>query len=405
MSNDDRVLNARWIIPISSEPIHGGWIRTNGYRIVEIGRGRIPSAENLGDVAILPQLVNSHTHLEFSDCHCPIGKPGMPLARWIGEVVSTRANAAESSRDRAIESGLEELKLAGTCLAAEIATPPSNNDSSHKSRRYPESSAGHMSLVTFAEVLGLSDERADERFEAAMQHCSAYQSAGISPHAPYSTSWKTIGRSVDFLRDSVRPLAMHVAESPDERELLFSGSGPFVSALKSIGAWRDGLFPWPDDGFEGLIERLSMAPRALLIHGNDLNEREMEQLSKYPHMTPVYCPRTHAYFDYAPHPVDRMLSLGIRVALGTDSRASNPDLHLWREVQHLLNKRQDLAPHEVLRMATQNGALALGRSDLGHLSVGAQSHLGFIRTTATDLDGLFEDCSNASFHALPHQTG
>ncbi|MGI9473575.1 MAG: amidohydrolase family protein, partial [Rubripirellula sp.] len=205
MSSDDHVFHARWIIPISSEPINGGWVRVQRGRIVETGSGRGPTGDiDLGDVALLPQLINTHTHLEFSDCRCPIGTPGMPLAQWIGEVVAARSRSTESNRDHVIELGLQELVAAGTCLAAEITTPPSNYAATE----------GQLSLVTFAEVLGLNQERADERFAAADTHCQLEGEAGISPHAPYSTSIEVIMQCIAYARDQRRPLAMHVAESP-----------------------------------------------------------------------------------------------------------------------------------------------------------------------------------------------
>ncbi|MGI9473412.1 MAG: amidohydrolase family protein, partial [Rubripirellula sp.] len=271
-----------------------------------------------------------------------------------------------------------------------LTTPPSNYAATE----------GQLSLVTFAEVFGLNQERAEERFAAADTHCQLEGEAGISPHAPYSTSIEMIMQCIAYARDQRRPLAMHVAESPAERELLFEGSGPFVAALKSIGAWRDGLFPWGGCDFVDLIDHLSSIPRSLLIHGNDLTKNEIEQLAAYPQVTPVYCPRTHLYFGYECHPVQLMLSMGIRVALGTDSRASNPDLNVWREVQYLLRRRQDIVPHDVLQMATQNGAIALGRNDLGTLDVGSQARLGVVRTVAGDLQKLYEDLSVNDFRVL-----
>ena len=138
-----------------------------------------------------------------------------------------------------------------------------------------------------------------------------------SPDAPYSTTLETIDTCVDLASKHKRLLSMHVAESPGERELLSNATGPFAESLQSLGHWREGIFPWCRDPFTMLINRLSNAPRVLLIHGNDLREVEIRHLSNYSNITVVYCPRTHDFFDYVNHPVDRMLSMGIRVALGS----------------------------------------------------------------------------------------
>ena len=92
MSNHrSRVLSARWILPVASPAIHGGWIRMVNGRIIEVAAGRPPAdSEDLGDVAILPRLINAHTHLEFSSLNLPIGEAGISLAEWVGLVVKSR---------------------------------------------------------------------------------------------------------------------------------------------------------------------------------------------------------------------------------------------------------------------------------------------------------------------------
>ena len=125
MNEQPRLLAARWIIPVSRDPINGGWIRIEDGRIAEIGEGRVPAgAEDLGDVALLPGLINAHTHLEFSDCRSPIGRPGIPLYEWIGQVVAARRQTTVESKQQAIEVGLKELQQSGTRLAGEITTTP-----------------------------------------------------------------------------------------------------------------------------------------------------------------------------------------------------------------------------------------------------------------------------------------
>ena len=384
-----RVISARWILPITTAPIHGGWVRLQGQRIVELGSGRPPAAaQDLGDVAVLPGLVNSHTHLEFSDCDLPIGQPGVPLAKWIGQVITARGTTNSEKKQAAIAKGIAESKRAGVQLIGEIATPPAS---------YPDSD---INIISFAEVLGLSETRSDERLQAAIAQNDHTESGAWSPHAPYSTSRPTIQACVDRAKKTARPLAMHVAESPAERELLRRGTGPFADALKSIGVWQDNLFPWSSQPFVDLIDQLSASPRALLIHCNDLQSDEIQRLSQHDHMSVVYCPRTHAFFGYGRHPVAEMLTAGIRVALGTDSRASNPDLNLWTEVQYLLNHRPDIAPEQILAMATVHGADALGKPQYGRIATGANASLGQVSTKATKIDKVYADLAKNSYSPL-----
>lgn len=386
------VLRARWILPISHPPINDGWIRLRGETILELGQGAISGVTNdLGDVVLLPGMVNAHTHLEFSDCDQPIGDPGMALADWIVQVVATRRGTTAERRDAAIARGITESCQAGVRLIGEIATPPCD---------YSTSKDSHAELVMFAEVLGLSRQRVQARLAAATEFNAANDNAAWSPHSPYSMSWEFIETCVERARRSQRPLAMHVAESPAERQLLATGSGIFADRLQQLGVWQDGLFPWGGDPLIRLIDCLSNAPRALLIHGNDLRPTEIERLAGHDHLSIVLCPRTHAFFDYEQHPVDRMLRAGVRVALGTDSRASNPDLNLWREVQFLLSHRADLNPADVIRMGTLSGAEALGRRDMGHIAEGSRPGLGVVPTTATSIGAVYRDLASHDYRPL-----
>jgi cytosine/adenosine deaminase-related metal-dependent hydrolase len=386
------VFAARWIIPVSAPPINGGWIRVIDGRIAEVrGDDPPPEAEQLGDVAILPRLVNAHTHLEFSGLRQAVGEPGISLADWIGLVIATRVATGAADRDQAIERGLSELWRSGTVLAGEITTPPCH---------YPRG-PNQPELVTFAEVVGLSDDRAGERLDSAAAHLSGDgPGAAISPHAPYSVSTETIDRAAHLARRAGSAIAMHVAESPEERELLTTGTGPLAAALRHLGVWREGLFPWGADPFVDLIDRLVIAPSLLVVHGNNLNDREIEHLSRYRHASVVFCPRTHHFFRFPKHPVAQMLASGVRVALGTDSRASNPDLDLWREVQFLMNHRTDLDPGHVIRMATRNGAESLGREDLGALEPGCIAALGCVRTEASNSEQLFRDFASRPYELI-----
>lgn len=91
------------------------------------------------------------------------------------------------------------------------------------------------------------------------------------------------------------------------------------------------------------------------------------------------------------------MSAGVRVALGTDSRASNPDLSIWREVQYLLQHRSDLNPHTVVAMATTGGADALGRPDLGRIEAECKARFGFVTSNAESVDDLFANFANNEF--------
>lgn len=149
-----------------------------------------------------------------------------------------------------------------------------------------------------------------------------------------------------------------------------------------------------------LIQQLSAASRTLLVHCNDLRDNEIATLAQHENMSAVFCPRTHAFFGYERHPVAELIAAGVRVALGTDSRASNPDLNLWREAQWLMNHRPDISPADVLKMATLNGGDALGQRDVGRIEVGAAAGLGKVSTSAKTVENLYRDLATIGYTPL-----
>ncbi|MDB4810084.1 amidohydrolase family protein [bacterium] len=393
------VIKAKWIVPVAIPPLPNGWLRLLEGRITEVGTGDYPQVSiDLGDVALLPGLVNSHTHLEFSGLETPIGYPGISFTDWIQLVIKSRGNAnepgvsTEMNQVDVIAKGLKELTDTGTLLAGEISTPPSHYE-------FKKSSA---KLVTFSEILGLRPERYEERLRASEDHLRSSDWSGVSPHAPYSLSPAALLKVIHQSQISGRPLAMHVAESPEERELLTTGAGSMAELLQSIGAWEPDVFPWGKQPFAKLIEQFAGLRSVFLIHGNDFNQAEIQQVAAKQHITVVFCPRTHHFFRFANHPIREMLRSGLRVVLGTDSRASNPDLNLWKEVQFLLNHYQDIPPGEVLKMATLWPAEAFRISfpelpRIGAIQPGFMGQLGSVATTATNLQHLYRDLSQADY--------
>lgn len=400
-----KTFTARWIVPIIQPPIQHGYIRLNGNQVQELGtiKNKPTDTIDLGDVALLPGLVNAHTHLEFSHLDSPIGHPGIEFNKWIDLVIKSRFTSDPSLSEHSVLQGAQQCESYGVRLAGDIATPPPATSSSTDGNPTdsPDKSDKQVSqspapeIVSFAEVIGLSHERSQERLSAAAKHYSRVHHSGISPHAPYSTRPEAIEACVDFSASNNIPLAMHLAESPAERELLTSGTGPLAETLGDLGLLTAGIFPAPRNSMSDWLTLLSGCSRGLVIHGNDLQADELETFSRYRNLTAVYCPRTHNFFRFDHHPIADMIQAGIRVALGTDSLASNPDLSLWNEVRFVLNRRQDIDPSEVLKMATVNGAWALGRTDVGSFSIGSEPGLISLDTQANSIGQLYEDFASA----------
>lgn len=382
----DGCYKARWILPISKPAIEGGMLRIVNGCVAELASDSSGSiAIDLGDSIVLPGLVNAHTHLEFSDLQQPIGTQGMRLPEWISMVVRRRIAASKDGLDvnQSIMLGLRESRQAGVALIGEIATMHPGNDQSlsRVAEHSPE-------VFSFTEVLGLSEDRQNACLnwaEATVASNVGPSNVGLSPHSPYSVPLPFLDRCMALSVRQQRTVAMHLAESPEELELLNHGSGGFREALEAIGVWREGLFPI-EGGIDAYLRGIANAPRGLVVHGNYLSGSQIDFLSGQRHLSVVYCPRTHSYFDHDPHPVTTLREHGIRVALGTDSRASNPDLSMWNEAIWLRGHRPDLSPAAILEMITLAGAEAIGKDEYGKIEVGVPAKFNLIRGTDSSLN-------------------
>jgi len=185
-----------------------------------------------------------------------------------------------------------------------------------------------------------------------------------------------VGKLVGLARDHDMPVAMHLAESAEELDLLSTASGPFRDLLEARSMW-DAAAIAPGSRPLDYLKLLARAPLSLVIHGNYLAHDEHKFLADHAdRMTLVFCPRTHAYFEHPRYPLGELLAAGVRVALGTDSRASNPDLNVLSEIRQVARTHPSVRPETILEMATLNGASALGCAEqYGSISRGKFANL------------------------------
>lgn len=354
-------MTARWVFPVDAPPLERGTVAIAGKRIVAVEKAGARRADvDLGEVALIPGLVNAHTHLDLTGLR-GLAAPTPDFTRWLRQVIAfRRERSPEQVRDD-VESGIAESVRSGTTLLGDISGDGGSWDL-----------LAHADLraVVFREFLGLPAERASgalERLDGWLDGRAPTTTcrAGVSPHAPYSV------RSSLFLAAATRgvPVATHLAETAAESELLGQRRGPFVPFLQDLGVWApDGLA----DDFQHVLALLRGVQPTLIVHGNYLPA----DTPLPSNVSVVYCPRTHAAFGHPPHPFRDFLARGVRVALGTDSLASNPDLDVLAEARFVHRHYPDLAGDVLLRMATLAGAEALGWADeTGSLTPGKSADL------------------------------
>jgi cytosine/adenosine deaminase-related metal-dependent hydrolase len=359
-------LTARWIFPVEDPPLERGVVTVSGRQIlaVEPRDERTPDFD-FGDSAVLPGLVNAHTHLDLGSL-----AGGMPPAgnftAWLKAVMQQRRSLRPAQILRNIRKGLRQSLAYGTTLLGDISSQGASWGVLAKTPR--------CRAVVFDELLGLPRTRAHQSWAAACEWLRDHPDQetcrpGLSPHAPYSVRASLFAAAARLSQKQHVPLAIHLAESQEELELLQHRRGPFVPFLSELGVWdAQGLAK----GINEVLELHAEAAHVLFVHGNYLDTRA----SLPSGASVIYCPRTHAAFGHEPHPFRRLLAEGVRIALGTDSLASNPDLDLLAEARFLHRLYPEVPGATLVRMATLSGAEALGwQEETGSLRPGKSADL------------------------------
>lgn len=380
---------AAWVVPIVQPPIAGGWLDAADGRILRVGRpGEEPAdvaiddEQDLGSAAILPGLVNAHTHLELSFLRNRV-PPAQAMPDWVRVLMRERA-AAQDDPLPAIREAVQQLERCGTAAVGDIgntraAVAPLRESTLH--------------ALSFHELLGFGrDARAivsDAR--AGMQPVDAGGRVreALAAHAPYSTSPQLFIAIERASRGQPIPqMCVHLGESPEEVEFLSTAGGSWRDLLEDLGVWPEG---WraPGGGPVAFLAHLGwLASMTIVVHGVQLEDAELETLAKAG-MTMVTCPRSNQWVGVGPPPIDRFRASGVRLAVGTDSLASVPDLNLFTELAEIKRLAPAVPAAELLEWATLNGSRALGFDRLGAIARGYAARLISIElpTGIDDVEG------------------
>ncbi len=375
---------AAWILPIAAPPVRRGWVCTGGGRVVGYGEADRPtqlvspeSAEivDLGDVAILPGLVNAHTHLELSWMRARI-PPSDSMPAWASRLMALRRDQG-SDPQTPIAEAIGELRAAGTALVGDVTNTLAPYDLLADSE---------LGAAIFKEVLGFNAANPERIVAAAQSELVGltpleWLRPSIVPHAPYSVSpalFRAIARAAGD-----RPLSVHVGESPDEIQFLRDGTGAWRELLGRLGAWNES-WELPGCGPVEYLDRLGVLnARLVAVHGTQLDDGELARLAAAG-ATLVTCPRSNRWTGAGTPPIDRFYSSGVRVAIGTDSLASVEDLNLFRELAEVRRLVPHIAAGRLLESATIAGAAALGfAGEFGTIEPGKRADLIAVRVPRT----------------------
>jgi cytosine/adenosine deaminase-related metal-dependent hydrolase len=218
-----------------------------------------------------------------------------------------------------------------------------------------------------ARLHGLKDEVAERVGEWSTPDL-AYAPA---IHTLYTTHADAVREVVRHAVERGLKTTLHLAEHPAERRAIEHGDGPITEWLARRVKRGAGL-SWPRMSPVGYADSLgALAPAVVLVHLTDAKKDELELVAERGSPV-VLCPRSNLFIETRCPPLLAALEAGIEPALGTDSLASNASLDVLAEARALADRFSSVRAVHLLRMATWNGARALGRLDLGRIAKGSR---------------------------------
>jgi len=366
---------ADWILPIEGPPIRNGAVTVEDGMVVRVDHGTVSNAVPLGRVAVLPALVNAHTHLELSYMHGRV-PPSTSFADWVMALMTLRRGFPDPGVPPILASAkvaIGRAKASGTGLMGDV---------SNTLVTVPLLREEGMPAHVFYELIGFSHADPAARVRDARAYIASTGAHGrgirvsLAPHAPYSVSpglFAAIRADVDA--DPRGVTSIHLGESAAEVELLRYGRGPTRAMLEKLGVWTD----------EWKIPRLSpteymaglgfIRPDSLVVHGVQFTSDDLARV-KAGGATLVSCPRSNVYVGVGAPPLESFYAAGVPVAFGTDSLASCPDLNMFTELAEARRIAPSVPARDLLRSATLTGAQALRYDDeFGSIEAGKRAAL------------------------------
>lgn len=372
------ILRARIILPITAPPIEDGavFVQGNKIRAVAPWKDLRPhlraKALDLGEVILLPGLVNAHCHLDYTDMAGELPPP-KTFTDWIGAITAHKTGWSYSDYARSWLRGAHQLLKTGTTTVADIEAMPD---------LLPEAwDATPLRVFSFLEMTGIKSRRQPKDIlREAVQTIDSLEHprhrAALSPHAPYSTLPELLRLTARVAHKRKLRVSIHVAESVQEFEM-------FANACGRMHDWlgrneRDNSDCGLGSPVAHLARQKLLGENVLAIHVNCLHRGDVALIAKSKTHV-VHCPRSHDYFKHPKFEREMFARARVNLCLGTDSLATTrkigkqiPELDMFAEMRALADKDKTISSEEILRMSTVNGARALGLAKkIGEISKNA----------------------------------
>ncbi len=402
---------ACWLLPVTSPPIEDGAIAIENTRIAEVGTRpalieKFPESQvhHFGEAAILPGLVNTHSHLELTAMRGFLEKEEADFLAWLKKLTVARLThmTADDRYISAAWGACEAIRAGVTCVG----------DASDEARS-SMSAIRDVGLrgVVYQESFGPDPRLAAENFEKLKAKLSPLRDletslvkSGVSPHAPYTVCAEQLEMISALASETGLPVMMHAAESAAEQMLLREGRGPFAEALASRG------IEWKAPGLSSIqyLKRHGiLKTRPLLAHCIRVEADDIEILKETDSRI-AHCPKSNAKLGHGRAPFGAFVQAGVDIGFGSDSVASNNTCDILEEARFAtLISRSDSSEHPGQRTmdanvafyaATAGGAHAMGlETEIGEIRKGRQADFVVVSLAGTHQNPSYDPIDTLIF--------
>lgn len=387
-----KALTAPFILPISKKPISDGALLVEDGKIVDVGEripllSRYPGAEveDFPHSVLMPGLVNAHTHMDLLFFQ-GVGQETRKIPQffdWLTEGWVHRKKQTLTDRRHCLEEGIRQLLRSGTTSVGDVG---------EYFGLVPQAANSPMRMVLFPELLTGGEASVQDSYEGVFSQVeeilaarSSRVTSGLAPYAAYTLSrhfLKIIAQQTTELRI---PLKIHVAETFSEMQFFYESTGEVAEILFPKMGWKDQLPPAHRKTPIQYLDSIGFLENGPTLVGcNHLSDTDLETMARTGSKV-VHSPRANSLLKLGHPPIKKLRTLKIPVAIGTDGTASLFSLSLWDELRYI----QDHYPEaeqpnadELLRMATLEGAMALGLDKkVGSLDVGKEADIIALRVS------------------------
>ncbi len=391
----DCLVEAKWIIPVepTETVLHQHAIAIDKGIILDL----LPACQarlqyqprqfvTLNSHVIIPGLVNLHTHAAMTLMRGMADD--LPLMSWLNDHIWPTENRFADNQfvwDGTQLACAEMIKSGITCFNDMYFFPESSTDAA-----IAAGLRANIGMVVIDFPTNYASD-ADDYLSKGLTLRDQYQhhpllSFCFAPHAPYTVSDKTFRRIITYAEQLGIPIHTHLHETRDEIRISMETHGMRpIERMHQLGL---------------------LGPNLIAVHMIHLTDHEIKLIQRYD-CNVAHCPSSNMKLASGFAPVPQLLDHNINVGLGTDGAASNNRLDVLEEMRQAAliakatSQLADMLPaHQVLKMATLNGAQALGLGDkIGSLVTGKMADMTAIDLSDVNLSPCYDPTSHLIYCA------